>query len=253
MIFIQWEYQGYYNLEEGFGKTLIERNNRRNGPIFIFEEIKESSKDQKFELYNKNYWTKKENIQVAQKAVQNLNNFFSGNASAEDIFDLSKWAWFFAVVDLTYTYHGAALKSVKFYFNPINEKIEPIGYDGHRLLPNFNKSILSYKPNLNKTIFDLASNNETYKWLKKFFFQNKKINKEFYREYVKSVNALTNTSFLDNFFKKRIKEINRINSGIYTDNYIFDYDTTRESGIGIYYYDKKDIYRRAEFLLENTN
>ena len=34
---------------------------------------------------------------------------------------------------------------------------------------NFNKSILSYKPNLNKTIFDLASNNESYKWLKKFF------------------------------------------------------------------------------------
>ena len=249
--YLNGEYQGYYNLEEGFGKTLLERNNRRNGPIFsIFEEIKESSKDQKFELYNKNYWTKKENIQVAQKAVQNLNNFFSGNASAEDIFDLSKWAWFFAVVDLTYTYHGAALKSVKFYFNPINEKIEPIGYDGHRLLPNFNKSILSYKPNLNKTIFDLASNKGSYEWIKKFFFQNKKINKEFYREYVKSVNALTNTSFLDNFFKKRTKEIDRINSGIYTDNYIYDYDTTRESGIGIYYYDKKDIYRRAEYLLD---
>tara|TARA_B100000902_G_scaffold356254_1_gene369769 strand:+ start:827 stop:3433 length:2607 start_codon:yes stop_codon:yes gene_type:complete len=249
--YLNGEYQGYYNLEEGFGKTLIERNNRRNGPIFsIFEEIKEASEDQKFELYNKNYWAKKENIQVAQKAVQNLNNFLSGNVSAEKVFDINKWAWFFAVVDLTYTYHGAVLKSVKFYFNPINEKIEPIGYDGHRLLPNFNKSILPYKPNLNKTIFDLANENDSYKWLKNFFFQNKKINKEFYKEYIKSVKTISGKSFLDNFFKKRKKEIGRINAGIYTDDYIYDYDAARESGIGIYYYDKKDIYRRAEFLLD---
>ena len=249
--YLNGEYQGYYNLEEGFGKTLIERNNRRNGPIFsIFEEIKEASEDQKFELYNKNYWTKKENIQVAQKAVQNLNNFLSGNVSAEKVFDINKWAWFFAVVDLTYTYHGAVLKSVKFYFNPINEKIEPIGYDGHRLLPNFNKSILPYKPNLNKTIFDLANDNDSYKWLKNIFFQNKKINKEFYKEYIKSVNTISDKSYLDNFFKKRKKEIDRINAGIYTDDYIYDYDGSRESGIGIYYYDKKDIYRRAEFLLD---
>lgn len=249
--YLNGEYQGYYNLEEGFGKTLIERNNRRNGPIFsIFEEIKEASEDQKFELYNKNYWAKKENIQVAQKAVQNLNNFLSGNVSAENVFDINKWAWFFAVVDLTYTYHGAVLKSVKFYFNPINEKIEPIGYDGHRLLPNFNKSILPYKPNLNKTIFDLANDNDSYKWLKNFFFQNKKINKEFYKEYIKSVNTISDESFLDNFFKKRKKEIDRINAGIYTDDYIYDYDAARVSGIGIYYYDKKDIYRRAEFLLD---
>ena len=249
--YLNGEYQGYYNLEEGFGKTLLERNNRRNGPIFsIFEEIKEASKDQKFELYNKNYWTKKENIQVAQKAVQNLNDYFNGDASAENIFDFKKWAWFFAVVDLTYTYHGAALKSVKFYFNPINEKIEPIGYDGHRLLPNFNTSIISYKPNLNKTIFDLVNDNDSYKWLKNIFFQNKKINKEFYKEYIKSINVITDKSFLDNFFKIRKKEIYRINAGIYTDDYIYDYDTSRESGIGIYYYDKKDIYRRAEFLLD---
>ena len=51
-----------------------------------------------------------------------------------------------AVTDLTYTFHGALLKSVKFYYNPINEKIEPIGYDGHRLLQPFQKIFYNTNP-----------------------------------------------------------------------------------------------------------
>ena len=45
------------------------------------------------------------------------------------VFDVKKWAWFFAVTDLTYTYHGTLLKSVKFYYNTDTRKFEPIGFD----------------------------------------------------------------------------------------------------------------------------
>ena len=247
--YLNGEYLGYYNLEEGFGKTLLERNERRNGPIFsIYEEIKQDVKTPKFELYNKKFWTKPENISVAQKATQNLNNYFNETESSNDIFDIKKWAWFFAVVDLTYTYHGAALKSVKFYFNPINGKIEPIGYDGHRLLPNFDESIILLKPELNKTIFDLSKEVEGLKWTRGFFYSGENINKEFYEEYIKAINKIGKKIFLDEFFSKRKKDIKRITAGIYEDNYIYDYDSSRKSGIGIYYFDKKDTYRRANFL-----
>ena len=50
----------------------------------------------------------------------------------------------------------------------------------------------------------------------------------------------------ENFIRK--KDIKRITAGIYEDNYIYDYDSSRKSGIGIYYCDKKDTYRRANFL-----
>ncbi len=249
--YLNGEYQGFYNLEEGFGKTLLERNDRRNGPIFsIYEEIKEDSDSQKFEIYNKNYWTRAENIDVAQKAIQNLNNYFDGKTNYKNVFDIKKWAWFFAAVDLTYTYHGATIKSVKFYYNPINEKIEPIGYDGHRLLPNFSENILPYKPELNQTIYDLVETKISYKWLKNLLYTDEKVNEIFYKEYVKSINKIANKSYLNIFFDNRKKDIKRISSGIYTDDYIFDYDSSRGSGIGIYYFDKKEIYRRAEFLLD---
>ena len=37
----------------------------------------------------------------------------------------------FAIIDLTNTLHGAISKSVKLFYNPVNGKFEPIGFDGH--------------------------------------------------------------------------------------------------------------------------
>ena len=53
-------------------------------------------------------------------------------------------------------------------------KIEPIGYDGHRLLPTFSKNILQYKPYLKKTLYDLSKEQGDFNWLKKFYIQRDK-------------------------------------------------------------------------------
>ena len=44
---------------------------------------------------------------------------------------MEKWATFFAIIDLSRTYHGSLAKSVKLYYNPVTAKFEPIGFDGH--------------------------------------------------------------------------------------------------------------------------
>ena len=54
---------------------------------------------------------------------------------------------------------------------------------------------------------------------------------------------------MDNFFKSRKHEIKKITSAIYSDSFIYDYDWRRKSGVGLYYYDKNDIYFRANKLL----
>ena len=44
-------------------KELIERNERRNGPIFgLDENISFGTKDPVFEIYNKKYWNSDENF-----------------------------------------------------------------------------------------------------------------------------------------------------------------------------------------------
>jgi hypothetical protein len=75
--------RGLYALEEGFGKELIERSKRKNGPIFSFkEELNENvdgnwyQDNSNLEVYNKRYWNKKENYQLLKSAANKLNNFF---------------------------------------------------------------------------------------------------------------------------------------------------------------------------------
>ena len=78
---------GYYALEEGFGKTLLERNKRRNGPIFsLFEEVKDDIT--KFEVYNENFWSSEENLDVTQKAVQNINLLLREEIDPNDVIDV---------------------------------------------------------------------------------------------------------------------------------------------------------------------
>ena len=54
--------QGIYAVEEGFAKELIERNKRRNGPIFGLEEKKGTTYPfVEYDLYSKNFWINKFN------------------------------------------------------------------------------------------------------------------------------------------------------------------------------------------------
>ena len=56
--------QGLYVIEESFAKEMIERNNRRNGPIFAFDDnmvnfstkFKVNENTPFFEINNKKYW-----------------------------------------------------------------------------------------------------------------------------------------------------------------------------------------------------
>ncbi len=260
--YLNGKYAGYYSLEESFGKVLLERNKRRNGPIFsTFEDVNTFLDENKYEVYNKKFWEKDENIIIVKSAIQKMNSYLEGHEKFENVFDIEKWAWFFAVTDLTYTYHGVGVKSVKFYYNPINGKFEPIGFDGHRFLPNYSKYILKKLPELNSTNFSKAKKKNTSKdeytrsfWPtieKDFFYQNGKLNENFYQAYLKAIKKITSKDFLDNFFKVRKHQIKKINSGIYTDSYKYDVNTRRKSGLGIYFFDKKEIYRRAEFLSKN--
>ena len=259
-----------YVFEEGFGKILLERNKRRNGPIFSIHENFSDDDDLdylkkiKFEVYNKNYWQSAENLKLSEIATQKLRDFFEDKKNADEIFDLDKWAWFFAAADINYSPHALLIKSVKFYYNPVIGKFEPIGFDAHRRITNYNKNISGWEKLTSEqapSSFELAN-----KCLKKinlnkkdftndcdlvyrFFYKNGKLNSNFYNKYRNSILEIGSQNFLDEFFKERKKQINKINSKIYGDylfvEHIFYY------GPGLYYYKKNDTYYRANYLIRS--
>ena len=246
---INGEDKGLYVLEEGFGKTLVERNKRRNGPIFgLNEDFSSTTEKPVFEIYNKKYWAKNENKKIVEIASQKLKEFFNDQIDLEDVFDLDKWSAYFAIIDMTSTYHGSLLKSVKLYYNPINGLFEPIPYDGHRLKPNYHKHNLNYDDRILIDIIDDPINLdeiEGTKWLKKFFYRKSgELDSNFYNSYIKNLNIISSEQYIDKFLNKNLKKIKEINSKIYAD--YFFYDNSRNYTIGLYYFSLADFFHQSE-------
>ena len=253
-LFVNGEKHGLFVVEEGFGKELIERNKRRNGPIFgLNEDLNYSNIDPVFEIYNKKFWERPENEPLALIASQKLRDFFEKKIKAKEVFDLDKWASYFAIIDLTGTWHGALLKSVKFYYNPVNGLFEPIPFDGHRFKPNYKKYNLLYD---NKLVIDFLNNlsEEDKKvglgWLKGFFFNNGKLNQNFYDLYVQKLKKISSEDFINNFLSKNLKSIKKINSHIYGDSLWFH---DRGSEMGLYYFSVDDFYHQAKNIFDKLN
>jgi len=265
-LYVNGSNQGLYVIEEGFGKELIERNKRRNGPIFsLYEEFDRSVFETKLEVFNKNYWYRKENLQVLDFAKKKFQNFIEGKSSLDETFDLEKWAWYFATLDLTYTYHGMYPDQVKLYYNPISGLFEPVPFDGHRTLRNYSKYLKEFDES---NAFEIATacldeingkhqysdykcprEVESNAWEFSFFYNSDlSLNVDFYEAYVNAIRRITDKNFLNSFFEKRKKNIEKINSAIYSDYFFIDNATYDKYGPGFYYFSKEDTFYRAKIL-----
>ena len=209
---INGEDKGLYVVEESFSNNLIERNSRRAGPIFGLHEDFPYNYfvEAKLDPYQKKYWTKPSNLDLYLVAKNKILDFKERNKTINGVIDIKKWANYFALCDLLQTHHGYAPKSVKLYYNPVSGLIEPIPFDGHKMPAyNYHKAIdeiyntkSMFSPS--KTIMDRI-NFTPGKWFKNFFFKNnEELNTIFFTEYLKSLEKITDSKFIDNFLKKEL-------------------------------------------------
>ena len=258
---------GLYAFEEKMGKEILERNKRKNGPIISVatEHRRGDPYDPIFKVYNDKYWNKPENIDLTKTATKKIIEFYKGERSSKNTFDLEKMAAFFAVLDSTYTTHALFFNS-KLYYNPLSGLFEPVPRDGHRQLPNYYKFNRNY---YEKTILDSIYKPESFEelgnnlqinagrqwWIKKFFVsKDGEIDLDFYNLYIKYLTKISSVEYLESFFDLRKNEIERINSHIYSD--YFFYSSSRGYTWGLYYFKKNDLFHRAEVIrkrLETEN
>lgn len=142
-----------YAVEEHFDINLIESQHRRAGPIMRFSEdflwslrVMDSAAFASKAMYEKNIdafaiaeissfsdkglgkdaeLTKQ--FEVARTLMQ---QYREGLIPLSDIFDMDKMAKYFAIIDVNQAYHSLIWHNMRFYFNPITQKLEPIGFDG---------------------------------------------------------------------------------------------------------------------------
>ena len=242
--------QGIYAVEEGFSKELIERNKKRNGPIFGLEESSGTDyPNVEYDLYSKKYWTTNHS-KLTEIALLKLEDLKYRNINIEKIFDLEKWAVFFAIIDLSHTLHGSLSKSVKLYYNPVTAKFEPIGFDGHYNPNLFNDFlILDFMDDENVNCSYICKEREWY--LR--FFKNKdgSNNHKFIELYIKALKNVSSQKFLDNFNSKYFEEIEKNNSQLQSE--VTKKDLNYYKGLGLYMFDKDFLFKRAKYINDRLN
>lgn len=141
---------GVYAVEEGFSKELLESQGRRESVIIRYNE------DLLWE-----YWAAYTNDEVTPPGVGRfhiIDEFGSGAVSADpvmaarrdaavgrlraweqgmlpasDVFDVATLARYWALVDLWDARHAVYWNNLRYYYNPVTAKLEPIGFDAQPL------------------------------------------------------------------------------------------------------------------------
>jgi hypothetical protein len=210
---------GIYAYEEHFDKHLVESNNRREGPILkLSEEIFWTTQrlfysDGKY--YNVPFFNAcdiipfKENRTVNSKILydefliaQNLLFQFKNNLRpAGDIFDIKSLAKFYALSDITRAYHGFKWHNIRFYYNPVICRLEPIAFDCYPL------SGIKYRSE-DGIIGDFRKSDKIDR------LDNMLINpmrqKDFVNEYIYYLNKYSSENFLDSIYNSLVPELDSL-------------------------------------------
>ena len=211
-LFINGEYIGLRHLEESYSRELIEFSKKRYGPIYSIEKEESDIFGQtKFRVVNNKSWLEsKNNIYLNGEFL--LNSSQTNNEIIKKHFDIKKWAEYFALNDIFFSFHGSIPKSVRFFLNPTTGKIEPSFYDGHSGIGNF-------KEFLTVDIFNKSKNCDwlcTHRyWFKSFFFKDEIFDNEFYFYYYNALEKYSSNDYLKNVIYPEIDSLSNIRGALY--------------------------------------
>ena len=242
---------GLFAIEEHFGKHLIENNQQREGPILKFsEDYGMGLSVSPINPYEAKKWSAPEYIEQTNTAVSLLEGFRTGKMKLSEVFDTKKMAVYFAVTELLSVPHGTASKSMKFYYNPVTSKLEPIGFDGH-----FGAYAYSGEPFISleaaitpiQLALKLGVAKYDWLWLRKVFDTEENFDEKFFREYIKALKRLSNNSYLNDLFKDLNDELEENLSLIYRDSPVFE-DHIFSYGADLFTFSRDPYYKKQDYI-----
>lgn len=199
---------GIYAMEEHFDKLMLEYNQRREGPIIKFNEdalweerkkyprIKsnpsglEEESSAFIDVFKKKSTLKDSSLSRQWTIARNLlEQFRNHQLPASKVFDTEKLAKYFAVSDLLGAYHGAGFwHNLRFYYNPVISKLEPIAFDGNDGNAGIEIS----------NIFGAGMTQNTAP----DFYQSIFNDSLFFKQYMLALKRLSHKTYLDNLFTR---------------------------------------------------
>ena len=237
-----------YAIEEGFDKRLVEHNQRKEGPIFKFNgDLYWLSKDDDLQYgLGQALWatdlapmprnsTLGDSLQnlLFQKAKSLLESFRRNELSSSEVFDVPKFATFLALSDLFGAHHCDYYDNIRFYYNPITSRIEPIIHDhGAIVALGIEDHFASNEAYLNRIIGSEKQIGEQIEYQPPHSFKKTALyeqifkDPQFYRAYVQALERVSDPAFLDEFFDRRKEQIREKVQIIRLENPLYDFCCT---------------------------
>jgi len=236
---INGENKGIYVLDERYDKTMLARNKRKEGPviklhnapIFANEVRGKTERDDFYIALDFSTFNKKDilNDDVLREQFLNardiMEKFRLGELSTSEVFDVDLMAKWFAIGDLLGAWHGFAFPNMRFYYNPITSKFEPVPDD------DYNERAYNYAADVRLTRL-----NDTYN--SNQFLNHILSDHKFIERYVAELERISNAAYIDNLFAELGEQIDEI-SYILAEDYPF-YNFLLDS--------KNNTYKNAESL-----
>lgn len=231
-VFVNGKFLGLYALEEHFEKRLIEHNERREGPIVAFSEEADIHNIRHFgwpqanaqhridfygsevDLYRPS--TTLENPVLKEqflKAKDLLEAFRNEKVQTCDAFDCAVLARYLALLDLTNGRHAEKYGNLKFYYNPVTSKLEPISFDAEFVGEDF---IFGRGIHMENWFVDTL--NPTL-----LFFKDNRL----YKKYLQELTRISDPAYLDQLFRDLDDEINEKMKLIHTEYPFRNFQKTR--------------------------
>lgn len=231
---------GVYALEEHFAQELLEHNNRPPGALIRFNPnlywigriMRDNQKfyfTEEYTNYNGSFPeayddknTFKDSVlrESYLKAQSQLERFKRRELSTSEVFDVKKLASFHAIIDLVGGHHSLDWSDVKYYYNTSSNLIEPIAYESFSAheIDKISGSYQFYNP-------DSAITFHNYLFSDKIFFL----------EYIKALQRISESSYLDEFLLSIDEELKKKLSIIYSEFPYKDFTTD------VYYINQRKI------------
>ncbi len=230
---------GIYALEEHFEKRLIEHNRRREGVIIKFDEnlrwkdVREFYPHASLTGLSSMFVTEidafKSGRVMADSSLRAqfllahnlLESFRTGDLPAGQVLDVEKTAAYFALVDLFGGGHALSYHNLRFYYNPISSRLEPVGFDamaGYSI-----QSVIA-----GRTYLGLPLNP---------FVSAALADDEIVRAYIRSLERLAHPEYLDSLLARHEEEIDDNLAIIYSEFPYYNYSPT------VYYANQRLIDR----------
>lgn len=136
-LFFNGEDSGICFLQEGFSKELTESSGFREGVLLRFKNdcidnngVYNTTGIPELVAYRTGKTMKDSALSRAfsraQTKFDHLNNY---NITVSQCFDINKFSKFMALSDIFLAHHSYVCHNAKLYFNPINDKFEPVAWD----------------------------------------------------------------------------------------------------------------------------